>query len=262
MSPMFWGETIEVRHYFKSKRLSWHAYQKLFKKRRIERKLSHVLLKTEDAPEFRNFALDHQKYIWRLWQYRQTFKYYGFRKSKPLSFFRFWYTYEHNRKSRTLYTRMKYRNKELLKLDRRWFFSHGFNDSEQERTIQRAWKWRLNTRVHNKFTQFDPQFIKKFVYSRRRYVWAKEPANEILKVLELQGSPLGRFRDRVLKWVTGISFSEKDIYIDRAIKRKEQGRRGQDMPTEIQTHYDPSLEHKEKTDVNINIRRPRKYKDF
>lgn len=205
MSPMFWGESIEFRDYFRDRK-SWHGQHTISRKRKITRKLSHFLYKKSKRPEAHEFAVDHQTYIWRLWQVRKHFKRYGYSKvPKPFSFFRFRYFYDHDRFHRSLEGYKKIKTKKLLKAERTWWASHEFKRPGKE---IRAWITRLKTRQDHRLLTFDPMIIKKFAYSRKRFTWDTIPLYpKQLKKIMLSKSHGNR--NRFFWWLTDNSNSVK-----------------------------------------------------
>jgi hypothetical protein len=210
---MFWGETLDFRDYFRDRK-SWHAYMVASKRRKFSRKLAGLLMKRPPVQEAGSFVSDHNKYIWRIWQARRHFKYYH-KSSRFMSFYRFYYHHKYHPLHSTLDGLKKYRRKRHIKFEQGWKFKFEFKVPGKE---LREWKWRLRNRM-GKFTTFDPKFIKKFVYSRKRFdKWDDDLA--FIKLTIPHMHPLKFAGNRILWWITGKPHSPYDKYLDMRDKHR------------------------------------------
>lgn len=203
---MFWGETLDFRDYFRDRR-SWHAHMVASKRRKFSRKLAGLLMKRPPVKEAHTFVSDHNTYIWRIWQARRHFKFYH-RSSRFMSFYRFYYHHKYHPLHSTLDGLKKYRRKRHMRFEEGWKFKFEFKMPGKE---LREWKWRLRNRM-GKFTTFDPKFVNKFVYSRKRFRW-NEDMMDMSRFLPRM-HPLKFAGKRILWWITGKPHSPYDKLLD------------------------------------------------
>lgn len=171
MSPMFWGETLEFRDYYRDYH-SQRQRRRIWRKRKFTRRLLNVMRSKSLLPEAKPFVDAHLRYTWRLWIKLKYFKFYGGRRLKFFSFHRFNYNYDHDRFQKALES---YKPKKTIKIIRKEFRYATRNElklaSNQELIEWRSrFKIRMNEkyRISRKFKQFDPMFVKKFVYTHKR----------------------------------------------------------------------------------------------